>query len=95
MSKTQAKPEAPPDATTIADAKPEAPLDATTIADADAVAIDAQTGNISAKTVHGRALIDVPAFGLACGEFGDIPDADAGNLIASGQFDDRATPAEA
>ncbi len=46
-----------------------------------------------AETVRGRALVDLLAFGLACGEFGEIPIAAATSLIAGGQFDDKAVQA--
>ena len=68
--------------------KPEAPREAAPI-------VEAQPHDSAAETVHGRALVDLPAFSLMCGEFGHIPAADAGSLIAGGQFDDRAAPAEA
>jgi hypothetical protein len=42
------------------------------------------------EAVRGRALVDLPAFGLACGAFGEVPSPDAESLIAGGQFDDKA-----
>jgi hypothetical protein len=40
--------------------------------------------------VPGRALIDLPAYGLKCGEYGALPAAIAASLAFSGEFDPRA-----
>lgn len=40
--------------------------------------------------MKGKALIDLPAHGLRCGEIGDIPDAEAEQLTQDGAFDPRA-----
>lgn len=41
-------------------------------------------------TVRGRALVDLPAFGVGCGDFCDLPASAAASLAAGGQFDDQA-----
>lgn len=40
--------------------------------------------------MQGKALIDLPAHGLRCGEIGDIPDTEAERLTQDGAFDPRA-----
>jgi len=40
--------------------------------------------------MKGRALIDLPAHGLKCGEYGDLPKAVAGAYIKAGHFDPKA-----
>lgn len=42
------------------------------------------------KPVRGRALVDLPAYDLKCGEFGSLPYETARALWASGYFDPRA-----
>lgn len=44
-------------------------------------------------TVRGRALIDIPAHDLKCGEFGSLPAPIAVALAADGQFDLKAVEA--
>jgi hypothetical protein len=43
-----------------------------------------------AAMVRGRALIDLPAHGLQCGEFGALPADAAERLAAGGAFDPLA-----
>lgn len=45
--------------------------------------------------MKGRALIDLPAHELKCGEFGEIPDDIAAPLVADGYFDAKAVSADA
>lgn len=45
------------------------------------------------EPVRGRALIDLPAHGLKCGEFGTLPAAVAQSLADSGEFDPKAVEA--
>jgi hypothetical protein len=40
--------------------------------------------------MKGRALIDLPAHGLKCGEYGDLPKAVASAYIKAGHFDPKA-----
>lgn len=40
--------------------------------------------------MKGRALIDLPAHKLACGEYGEISDDIAAPLVADGAFDPKA-----
>lgn len=40
--------------------------------------------------MKGRALVDIPALKIKCGEYCDIPDADAKRYIEIGAFDPRA-----
>lgn len=42
------------------------------------------------EPVRGRALVDLPAYDLKCGEFGSLPYETARALWASGYFDPRA-----
>lgn len=83
MSKTQIPP------------KP-APIEDSAVTDAAAAAtVETPPAAAAIETVRGRALVDLPAFGLACGEFGEIPAPDADSLIVGGQFDDQAPWPEA
>lgn len=45
---------------------------------------------VEEATVRGRALVDLPAFGVVCGDFCDLPASAAASLAAVGQFDDQA-----
>ena len=45
------------------------------------------------EKVRGRALVDLPAHGIKCGEFGDLPAAIAQSLEAAGEFDPWAVEA--
>lgn len=42
------------------------------------------------ESVRGLALVDLPAYGLKCGEFGSLPYETARALWAGGSFDPRA-----
>lgn len=42
------------------------------------------------EPVRGRALVDLPAYDLKCGEFGSLPYETARALWATGYFDPRA-----
>lgn len=42
------------------------------------------------EPVRGRALVDLPQFGLKCGEYGTVPADVASGLSRGGQFDPRA-----
>lgn len=44
--------------------------------------------------MKGRALIDLPAHGLKCGEYGELPKAVAGAYIKAGHFDPKAVQDE-
>lgn len=44
----------------------------------------------SGPVVTGRALVDLPAHGLRCGEFGPVPADVAEAITAVGQFDPHA-----
>lgn len=46
------------------------------------------------EPVRGRALVDLPAYDLKCGEFGSLPYETARALWASGYFDPRAVEQE-
>lgn len=45
------------------------------------------------EPVRGRALIDLPAHGLKCGEFGALPAAVAQSLADAGEYDPKAVEA--
>lgn len=45
------------------------------------------------EPVRGRALIDLPAHGLKCGEFGTLPADVAQSLASAGEFDPKAVEA--
>lgn len=51
------------------------------------------TAETQQELVRGRALIDLPAHGIKCGEFGDLPAAVAQSLAAAGEFDPKAVEA--
>lgn len=40
--------------------------------------------------MKGRALVDLPQYGLRCGDYGEIPDKEAVALIEAGSFDPQA-----
>ncbi len=42
--------------------------------------------------VQGRALIDLPEYGLKCGDYGALPADVAAALVESGHFDQNAKP---
>lgn len=44
--------------------------------------------------MKGRALIDLAAYGLKCGDYGDLPAADAKALFKAGRFDIKAVSPE-
>lgn len=46
------------------------------------------------KDVSGRALIDIPAHGLKCGEYGTLPADVSAALQAAGEFDPNAVQPE-
>lgn len=46
------------------------------------------------KDVSGRALVDIPAHGLKCGDYATIPADAAEALAAAGEFDTKATQPE-
>lgn len=75
MTKKAAPPsDADADVQTSADTQPPAPSPETN-----------DTGD--APQVRGRALIDLPAHGLKCGEFGELPGTAAAARAAAGEFD--------
>ena len=41
-------------------------------------------------SVPGRALVDIPEYGLLCGEYGSLPVDAAQGLIEAGKFDPKA-----
>ena len=43
-----------------------------------------------ARLVAGRALIDIPALGLKCGEFAVVAESDLIGRIEAGEFDPNA-----
>ena len=54
---------------------------------------DGATTEQPLELVRGRALVDLPAHSLKCGEFGDLPAAIAQSLAAAGEFDPKAVEA--
>lgn len=58
-----------------------------------AVQQDGATTEQPLEQVRGRALVDLPAHSLKCGEFGDLPAAIAQSLAAAGEFDPKAVEA--
>ena len=54
---------------------------------------DGATTEQPLEYVRGRALVDLPAHSLKCGEFGDLPAAIAQSLAAAGEFDPKAVEA--
>lgn len=54
---------------------------------------DGTTTEQPAEQVRGRALVDLPAHGIKCGEFGNLPAAIAQSLEAAGEFDPWAVEA--
>jgi hypothetical protein len=58
-----------------------------------ASAQDGATTEQPLEQVRGRALVDLPAHSLKCGEFGDLPAAIAQSLAAAGEFDPKAVEA--
>jgi hypothetical protein len=72
------------------------PLEASVVTDpAVAATVETPPADPAIKAVRGRALVDLPNIGLACGDFGELPEPDAVMLIAGGQFDDQAPWPEA
>ncbi len=57
---------------------------------AEQAAAEQAAAEKAAANVRGRALVDLPDFGLACGDYAELAAVHARGLIASGQFDDCA-----
>lgn len=49
-----------------------------------------QTSEQPPSMVRGRALLDIPAHDLKCGEYGELPEQIAAALAIDGQFDLKA-----
>lgn len=76
-----------------ADVHASAPENADTIVAPDTDPDPARIEPPSSEPVRGRALIDLPAHGLKCGEYGALPAAVAPAMIEAGAFDPQAAEA--